>query len=669
VLYPVGPTGSTTLVDLLRFRAATHPERLAFRFLVDDERSDTLTYADLELRARGIAAALQRRGLGGERVLLVFPPGLDFVAAFFGCLMARAVAVPVNPPRLNRRAERVDAIVADSAARAVLGPARGASALRGLAGVPGAEEMTWLFTAEIPDDLADEWREADVAPDALALLQYTSGSTAVPRGVMLTHANILANLAAIDCWTGVAGREPYGVFWLPHFHDMGLMGGILQHIYWGGSTSLLSPAAFVSEPLRWLREISRTRATHVAAPNFAYDHCVRQTTEEERRSLDLSSLVVAFNGGEPVRHATLERFAEAFAPSGFRPEAMYPCYGLAESTLIVTGKRRGEPSATIVVDAAEIERDRVVRSRGGEAGARTLVSCGRAADGHAVVVVDPGTCVPCEAGRVGEIWVTGPSVASGYWGCETETVGTFHAHLSGGDERSFLRTGDLGFLDDGELYVTGRLKDLIIVRGRNLYPNDVESAAAECHPRLRAGIGAAFSASDGVEERLVVLHEADRRLKGREAEVVLDALRTGIADEFEVAPYAVALLPPGGVLRTSSGKVRRRACREAFLDGSLRTLAEWRAPVTNDAPTEPVHPVDAPEDIEEWLVRHVAERFGLDPADVDVHLPFAYYGVDSVESVALGRALAERTGLDIPETFFWDYPTIEAVVRRLATFQ
>ncbi|HWN44200.1 MAG TPA: fatty acyl-AMP ligase, partial [Thermoanaerobaculia bacterium] len=437
-----------SFIDVVRERAGRLGERCAFTFLGDgDTPTERLTYAEVDRKARSIAADLQRRGAQGERVLLLFPPGLDFVTAFLGCLYAGAVAVPAYPPSPGRGTGRLRSLLEDAKPRLALTTppllprvereVEGAVALEGL--------------------LPEDWRPPAVGPDSLAFLQYTSGSTSTPKGVRVTHGNLIANERAIQHAFGQS-EESVVVGWLPLYHDMGLIGNVLQPLWCGATCVLMSPLSFLQRPRRWLEAIGRFRGTTSGGPDFAYSLCVRKIPPAEREGLDLSSWRVAFNGAEPVRAATLDAFAEAFAPCGFHREAFYPCYGLAEATLFVSG---GDPEVAPRVSG-------------------NLVSCGRAWPGERITVVDPETGRELPAGEEGEICVSGPSVADGYW--EGESFG------------GFLRTGDLGRLDeDGELFVTGRLKDLIVVRGRNIYPHDVERTAEESHPALRPGGGAAFS--------------------------------------------------------------------------------------------------------------------------------------------------------------------------------
>ena len=584
---------ASTLVELLRRRASRQPERLGYSFLLDgDGDAAEATYAELDRRARGLGATLQRMGVTGERALLLYPPGLDYIAAFFGCLYAGTTAVPAYPPRPNRPAPRVSAIIENAAPRVILTTTALRPKLESMLPVPPG--TTWLVTDGGADlaSLADDWRDPGVEPSTLAFLQYTSGSTAAPKGVMLSHANLMHNLELIRACFAQSARERT-VIWLPPYHDMGLIGGILEPLYAGYPVTLLSPLAFLQQPVRWLRAISKTRATTSGGPNFAYELCVQKVSAEQRRELDLSSWSLAFNGAEPIRSDTLDRFATAFASCGFRREAFYPCYGLAEATLLVSaGRRLGGPLVRPFA-AGELERP------------RTLVGCGLAADPQpgypAIAIALPESGKPCAEGEVGEIWVRGPSVAQGYWRQPEETARVFAARFvdtSAGDKAQgpFLRTGDLGFVAGGELFVTGRLKDLIILRGRNHYPQDIELTVERSHPALRPGCGAAFAIEREGEERLAVMvevHREHRQGGAPEIAEIIAAIRRAVADEHEVVPDAVVLLKPATLPKTSSGKIQRHACRAAYLSGSLAAVASWRAeephpptPLSHRPPTD-----------------------------------------------------------------------------------
>jgi amino acid adenylation domain-containing protein len=661
-----------TLVELLRDRAESKGQDLAYTFLLDgEEAEDNVTYAELDRRARGLAATLQRMGVGGgERVLLLYPPGLDYISAFFGCLYAGAVAVPAYPPRSRRPSARLESIQESAGAKAVLSTEAVLSGLdKQMPRRPGV--VWWAAEGAGLEQGAEEWRDPflphqTLGGEALAFLQYTSGSTAAPKGVMLRHANLLANLEQIRVSFAQTASERT-VIWLPPYHDMGLIGGILTPLYAGNPAVLLSPVSFLQRPLRWLQAISRYGGTTSGGPNFAYDLCVEKTNAEEREKLDLSRWTLAFNGAEPVRAETLERFAAAFAPCGFRKEAFLPCYGLAEGTLLAAAGRRGAGAAVGIFAAGELERHRAVAADASTAasteGVRTLIGSGTAPVGARILVVDPETCVPCAPGAVGEIWIAGPAVAAGYWGLPEATSATFGAHTASGDG-PFLRTGDLGFLggsieDGGELFVTGRSKDLIILRGRNHYPQDIELTVERSHPALRPGCGAAFSVDVEGEERLVVVQEVRREHREDDPADLVAAIRRAVAEEHEVQVQAVVLLRPATLPKTTSGKIQRAATRARFLDGSLDALGGWQAPAAAEAVssgTEEPDDLSTPQGVRRWLAVQVAARAGMTADEIeliDFERPLGHYPLDSLSAMELMHAVESRFGVILSmESFF-----------------
>jgi acyl-CoA synthetase (AMP-forming)/AMP-acid ligase II len=541
-------------------------------FLEDGERESVrLTVGELDLRARAIAAVL-RDLPAGSRVLLVFPSGPEYVSAFFGCLYAGMVAVPAYPPPANRPMTRVETIAADAGAVAGL-TTRGIAARA--AAMPVFASMRWIAVEDVDPAMAEDAAVVDVHPDSIAFLQYTSGSTAAPRGVMVTHANLIHNQRILEASTHDVAQTS-AVTWLPIHHDMGLIAMILRPLYAGIPCAVMPPAVFVQRPIRWLRAIARYRATAIAAPNFAYDLCVDRIPEEQRATLDLSSVTMAYNGSEPVLPETMRRFAAAFAPSGIRHEIFRPCYGLAEATLMVTCAGSGGPRIGSF-DAAALAANRVVE---GGAAPRTLASSGRVLLDTEIAIVDPESGARCAEANVGEICVRGATVAAGYWNNAEATAETFG--LTVGGEGPFLRTGDVGFVRDGELFVTGRIKDLIIVDGRNHCPQDIELTVERSHAAFHGGIAAAFAIDDAGGERLVVAAEVARTYRGvrelvrgngdaasDEGRELLRTVRRSVAVEHDIRVDALVLVPPGGVPRTSSGKRQRHVCRERYLAGTL----------------------------------------------------------------------------------------------------
>ncbi|MGA7932233.1 MAG: fatty acyl-AMP ligase, partial [Kovacikia sp.] len=566
----------SSFVDLLHGRAQNQPEKAAYVFLDRGEtESYTLTYKELDTRAKAIAAHLQNLSGPGERALLLYPPGLDYITAFLGCLYAGVVAVPAYPPRNNQNSTRLQAIVTDAQAKIVLTTTSFMSSIeRWLKQEPQLATMNWLTTDDIANDDQTNWHQPAITRETLAFLQYTSGSTGMPKGVMVSHGNLMHNSASIHyCFADTPQSQ--GVSWLPPYHDMGLIGGILQPLYVGASMVLMSPVDFLQKPVRWLQAISRYQATTSGGPNFAYDLCVSKIKPEQLEELDLSSWDLAFTGAEPVRAATIEEFSATFAACGFRKEAFYPCYGMAETTLIVSGGLKAKTPIIQTVKADALEQNQIVSGRNKDDG-RSLVGCGQRLPDQKTIIVDPNTLTACSDNQVGEIWVSGPSVAQGYWNKSEETIQAFHAHLADTGEGPFLRTGDLGFLHQGELFITGRIKDVIIIRGQNHYPQDIELTVENSHAALRPGSGAAFSVEIKGSERLVVVHEVERSyLKKLNVKEVVGNIRQSVSAQHDLQVYAAILVKTGSIPKTSSGKIRRHACKAEFLSGSLSIVDDW----------------------------------------------------------------------------------------------
>ncbi|MEM7132754.1 MAG: MupA/Atu3671 family FMN-dependent luciferase-like monooxygenase [Chloroflexota bacterium] len=573
-----------TLVDLLRWRAEASPNTRAYTFLIDGERDEVhLTYAELDQAARAIAAQLQEMSTIGDRTLLLYPPGLDFIQAFFGCLYAGVVAVPTYPPRRNRENARLQAIAQDAQPQVILAHAS-FQPLRDREPASPISNLPWLMTNAIESSGASAWQNPAVAGDTLAFLQYTSGSTGTPKGVMISHGNLLHNEEMISQGFQHTS-ESIVVGWLPLFHDMGLIGNMLQPMYLGIPCILMAPEAFIQKPMRWPQAITRYGATTSGAPNFAYDLCAQLSSPEEKANLELSSWDVAYCGAEPIRAETIERFVEAFAPYGFRREAFYPCYGMAESTLFITGGLKTDPPIYQDVEISTNAKDgeQFVSS----ASKKIVVGCGRSWLEQNLCIIEPESLVPCTDGQIGEIWVAGPHIAQGYWNRPEETQETFHAYLADNGDGPFLRTGDLGFIQDGELFVTGRIKDLIIIRGHNHYPQDIEATVAQCHLALQPNSCAAFAMDADGEERLVVVQEIKRTARHNlDAEAAIKTIRQAVSAHHALETYAVVLLKPGGIPKTTSGKIQRRACREKFLAESLPVIALDRLAANSTPPMQ-----------------------------------------------------------------------------------
>lgn len=734
----------SSVVQLLSDRAIAQTHAHAFTFLEDGESQEiTVTYQELDRRSRQIAAQLQALGLEGERALLLYPSGLDYLAAFFGCLYAGVIAVPAYPPQNQRKTPRIQAIVADAQPAISAKPRHCAIALTTKTLLPKMqsllEGLQWLATDDLESGIEANWRKPKLEQDTIAFLQYTSGSTGTPKGVMVSHGNLLHNAAMTYRWMGHSPESKF-VSWLPIYHDMGLIGGILQPLYGDFPCVLMSPTAFLQRPYRWLQAISRYGGTTSGAPNFAYDLCAQKITEEQRADLDLSSWQVAFNGAEPIRYETLERFSNTFADCGFRKEAFYPCYGMAEATLLVAGGDKETEYKTKTVNKEALAEDRIVEALE-ESDSQVLVGCGRSIGGQEVIIVNPDSFVVCEHNHVGEIWVRGDSVAKGYWQRVEETEEVFHAKTfilewgqrrKGGDfkvgrsqkisdmgelgdeeldvnflpisprafpcayrrrgvarlsphlpnnnndqsvkQNHFLRTGDLGFLDEaGELFVTGRLKDLIIIRGRNLYPQDIELTAERSHKALRLGSNAAFTVEVENEERLVIVQELEFRAKPNLEEVIA-AIRQGVTETHEIQVYGVVLIKAGSISKTSSGKIQRRATRNLFLEDKLNIVAssviesqEFTHKIVELTREELLQqsPNEAQLLLETYLHSHFARILKRSPQDIDLDNSLTALGMDSLKVFELKNQLEADLEINIAIADLFSGLTMRSLVTKI----
>ncbi|MEO0349732.1 MAG: fatty acyl-AMP ligase [Cyanobacteria bacterium P01_A01_bin.15] len=566
----------STLVELLRYRARHQPNDLAYCFLEDGKREGlSYTYAELDRQARAIAMQLNHSR--GERVLLLYPQGADVVAAFCGCLYSGAIAIPVPPPdagRMKRTLPRLREIIKDAEASLVLSTGRIIEMIQnsGLE-FPEFDTMRWIDTTQLDVSLADQWRDPHIDRDTLAYLQYTSGSTSTPKGVMLSHYNLVHHSAYLQRACGY-DADSVTVTWMPYFHDYGLVEGLIQPLYNGAPCYIMAPLAFVKRPLRWLQAIAKYGATHSQAPNFAYDLCVRRIRASQKEGLDLSQWRSAGNAAEPINPRVMREFYDAFKGSGFAWETFSPAYGLAEATLLVSSLPVGEAPTILSLDAPSLEQGQV-RPMQPESTGRETVSCGPLVCETQVAIVNPDTSERCAPDTIGEVWVSDPGVAQGYWQRHEATQETFAAHTSGGDG-PFLRTGDLGFLQAGQLYITGRIKDLIIIRGTNHYPQDLEWTVQQVSPALRPDYGACFSIIQDGEEQLVVVQEVVRsQQQDLNADATIADIRQAISEAHELQVYGIALVKSGSVLKTSSGKIQRRACRSRFMAGQLDVIADW----------------------------------------------------------------------------------------------
>jgi acyl-CoA synthetase (AMP-forming)/AMP-acid ligase II len=563
----------SSLVTLLANRAETQPDDRAYLFLSDRGTEEAaLTFSQLHDAAQALAARLTKTAKPGDRAILVFPPGLEFLVAFFGCLIARVIAVPMMVPRRQSARDSSAGIMANC--EPVVALTSPAFAIRAdLQARFASEQIQWLSVeltqiargaADLPQPL----------PEDIAFLQYTSGSTSDPKGVAVSHANLLANLEMIRLSLGNTRQSTY-VNWVPLYHDMGLILNALEALYVGALCVLMAPNAFMQRPLNWLRAIHHYRAEVGCSPNFGFDLCVSRYRADQMEDVDLSSWKVALNGAEPVHSETIKRFNETFAHHGFNPNAAFPAYGMAEATLLIAGGRRGADHMTLAVSRSGLQAH-AVRAPLDEADVQTLVGCGRALIGERIAIVDPDSCRRLPSGQVGEIWVNGPNVARFYWRNAEVSTTNLNAQIADEDDRAnWLRTGDLGFLDEAsELFITGRIKDLVIIRGINHYPQDIEHTVQALHPALRQNCGAVFSVPDDEgAESLVIVQEIERTERNRIDPVEMTGLiREGVTDQHELFARHIVLIRQGMLPKTTSGKIQRSLARRLWLEGRLDAM-------------------------------------------------------------------------------------------------
>jgi acyl-CoA synthetase (AMP-forming)/AMP-acid ligase II/acyl carrier protein len=659
------PRELDTLFKVARHRGLTQPDQRGYIFLVDGETEETqLTYGELDERARAIAARIQSACRPGEHVLLLYDSGLDYIAALFACQYAGVIPVPAYPPdplRSARTLSRLQTIVSNCGASLALSTDEHLGWLKG--GLTGQLGLRMALSTEHWQEWVGlPWTAPETHPDQVALLQYTSGSTATPRGVMVTHRNLWVQFRSFQV---ADSDDSAGVSWLPLYHDLGLIGGALTPIYFGRPVTLLSPLAFVQRPLRWLLAISHYRAPITGAPNFAFDLCVSKFAPAEAANLDLSCLRIILTGAEPVRADTLDRFTATFAPYGFSADVWRPAFGLAEATLGVTGVTCGSQVRRVDFSLRELESNRAVLVTAPDQPARRLVGCGHALEGTEVLVVDPQTRTVLPDGRVGEVWVSGPNVALGYWDRPEETEAIFRARLADRDHGPFLRTGDLGFFHEGQLYLTGRLKEVLVFWGRNVYPQDVEMTTWRCHPSLKENNAAAFAVEKDGRERLVVVQEVVRPAR-LDLDAIAEAVRRAVQAEHQVPLDALVLIKPGTLPKTSSGKIQRHVVRDSYLAGKLAVVREWQFTGEQEAATAPEEDRQVSrQEIHDWLTARIARHCGVSAKQIDPQAPLNSYVLDSVSAVTIATELQDWLGRTISPTVLYDSPSLSVVADRL----
>ncbi|WHZ27752.1 MAG: non-ribosomal peptide synthetase [Nitrospira sp.] len=658
------PLAVHNLADLFERRCRQQPNELAYAFIRDNlELEIQLTYRQLEQRVRSLAGHLAREVPPGTKALLLYPQGLDVACAFWACVCAGLVPVPApapDPIRGKHSLPRLRAIIEDAQVSLILTTSGIEAQSLELSVTTEAGPIKWLATDQ-PYNSVDSVEFSRPHPTALAYLQYTSGSTAVPRGVMISHGNVLSHCRALSLAGEVSSRSR-SLCWLPYFHDYGLLHGIIAPFYSGIPAYLMSPITFLRRPLRWLEAVSRFAITHSGGPNFSYEACLRAVRQQKEWQADLSTWMVASCGAEPIHPDTVEQFIDTFGPHGFRRAAFAPGYGLAEATLLATMKRVGTEPSFLQVESDALADSIVKESPASKTGTRTLVGCGEPLEETRVRIVNPTTHGECPPSVVGEVWLAGPGVGSGYWGKPEETDATFKAALAGSGEGPYLRTGDLGFLRRGELFLTGRLKDLIIVRGRNYYPHDLEWSAQQAHPGLRRGYGAAFSVGSKTGELVVLVHEIEKQVPESDLPEIVSCIRRAVADEYELEIHTVVLIKSGTIPRTSSGKIQRGACKADFESGRLTvvvasTLDQAQEAETNGGPNEIPHP------IEKRLADIWQEVLGGHPPHR--HANFFALGGNSLLAAQVVARVLDVFHVELPLSVLFECPTLSALAARI----
>lgn len=652
---------ASTMVERLLQHEKHIPGKIVYILLEDGiNETDSITYGEMISKAKALAATLQKYGKQGDRVLLLFPTGIEFITSFYACLFAGMIAVPTYPPKRNKPNERFRAIVNDSTPSFIISTQAINDDLikfEMLDGLPLSGGL--LVYEDIPVELSHDYADPGVEADEIALLQYTSGSTGTPRGVMVSHGNIMHNSEFIKQSFGF-DENSVGVNWLPNFHDMGLIGCLIQAAYLGASNVIIPPLSFLKSPANWFKAITKYRATTGGGPNFAFDYSIEKVEDEDLASLDLSSLRTLYCGAEPIRDKTMKGFAEKFARTGFQASQLFPVYGMAESVLIVTGGDYRKEPIYFEADSKSLEENKLFPARAGHE-SRVLTACGFPWLGMAVAIVNAETNAPSAKNEIGEIWAKGPSIAKGYWNDASETERTFNAYIAGSADGPWLRTGDLGFISEGQLYVTGRLKDLIIIRGSNYFPNDIEHSLENCHEALRKNASAAFSVDIEGEEKLVIVAEVERAfVRDLPADEVFEAIRMAVFSTFGIQPHAITLIRTGSILKTSSGKIQRFAVRTAWSKGELTEVASWTMKAAEGSLAAEIG--FRPEFLREWLINWMARKLEINPDRIDPDKPVSSYGLDSITAVSLEKDVNEQFGIEWPIESFLRENTVNQLV-------
>lgn len=649
-----------TIVEMLNQRLKQHPDKQIFTFLKNGEQPDGfLTYQMLHDKSKSIAVTLAKKGLKGQRALLLYPQGLEFITALFACFYAGVIAVPAYPPRKNRT-DKIKNILVDCEAKIVLADKK--TYQRSEKITPNFFNTEWLVTDELEENNADITFIPQ--PNDIAYLQYTSGSTGSPKGVIISHQNIVANSEFLKVAFELS-EEDCCISWLPVFHDMGLIDGIIQPIYSNYPVYLMSPANFTQSPLRWLKALSDYKATRTGGPNFAYELCVQKISEEEMKGLDLSRVKCLYNGAEPVWADTLSRFHEKFSKTGLRKTAFYPCYGMAEATLQITGVKINQSPQIIYIEKEALENNRV-RLMDASPKSMALVGCGFPRIDTEIAIVEPESNRLVKPNGIGEIWVKGKSISEGYWNNPKATSSTFSQTIEDTGQKGFLKTGDLGFIHEGELFITGRIKEIIIKRGRNFYPQDIERQLIGINPFCKPHGTAVFSILDETE-KIVVVQELKRSLfKKPNTKAILKAIRTKITETMEIEVDSVILVRAYTIPKTSSGKTMRLKCRDLFLNKNLAIVDQWHLKKVKPSSTS-LHPqkVVSEEALQQLLLKVISKKLDIDVAEMGIYTSVLDMGLDSITTVDVIVELEKILEIKLDSSLFWELLTIEKIAHHI----
>jgi len=652
----------TTYTEVIKYWTIKKPNHVVFRFLQDGiNENESFTYKQLETRSKALGATMQNLGNKGDRILLLFQPGLSYVASLYACFYSGFIAVPAYPPRRSKGIDRIHTIINDSEATICLVSQQVYNDIKkNLQDDIILNKLQWIIYEEIADNEADSFNEINISANDVALLQYTSGSTGNPKGVMVTQLNLLYNSEYIRQSFGL-NEKTVGVNWLPIYHDMGLIGGIMQVAFIGAVNIGMPPMAFLKNPLNWLKAIEKYGGTTAGGPNFSYDYCIQKITDDECKNLDLSSMTVFFCGAEPIRKSTYKKFTDKFTISKFKEQQLFSCYGMAETTLIVTGGNQIDKPKYLNIDTVALSENKIEILPEDSNASISLVGCGHTWMETQVEIVNPTTLQKANLNEIGEIWISGPTLATGYWNKPEETKRTFGGKLNTSNNSiNYLRTGDLGFFYENELYITGRLKDLIIIRGVNHYPNDIEFTIQKSIPELRQNGGAVFSVTESEKESLVIVQELKRTaMRNSNFDEILDNIRKVVAEEHEIDAFSIVLIRTGSVPITSSGKIQRQQTKYEYLSNKLSVVAQWtKQPQVIEGSSSSTSTIPTEKAIKEWLILWIMRNQNFRRDEIDLNKNIMSYGIDSLSAVTLEAEISKQFGFQWHVSYFMLNPTI-----------